>query len=261
LPNLIVLELRQDDEETIRNLTNLKEEPIFSQLPVLAVLENSDNINWTRLLVEDYIRSFEIEKDIGNRSELCIARSDRTVEINPLTRLPGNISISRQVQERLDKGEKFAFAYADLDHFKPFNDKYGFSRGDEVIRITGRIILNIVRNGRTENSFVGHIGGDDFVFITDINEVEQVSSNITDAFDQIIPTLYDAEDKEIGYIQAIDRLGTMRTFPIMTLSIGIADNLIKNYSHYGAMTEVASDMKKHAKQFKESCYKIDHRQN
>lgn len=259
IPNLIILELRHQDEATIRHLNNLKEEPIFSQLPVLAILDQRESCDWSRLLVEDYICLDEVERDIVCRAELCILRSERVVEINPLTRLPGNISINRQIQERIDRGEMFSLGYADLDHFKPFNDKYGFSRGDEVIRMTGRLILNIVRNGQPKNSFVGHIGGDDFVFITEIDPSERIADEITGAFDRIIPTVYDPSDRDRGCIQSHDRQGVSRSFPVMAISIGLADTKTRQPGHYGEMTEAASEMKKYAKQFKQSCFKSDRR--
>jgi diguanylate cyclase (GGDEF)-like protein len=90
-----------------------------------------------------------------------------------LSRLPDNISINRQIQDRLDQRIPFALTYADLDHFKPFNDKYGFSRGDEVIKITGRLMLNIVRNKSIRNACIGHVGGDDFLCIMDPSLIEE----------------------------------------------------------------------------------------
>ncbi len=261
IPNLIILEIRAGDEATVRHLNNLKEEPIFSQLPVLAVLDHRESCNWDRLLVEDYIPISDLEHDIVCRAELCILRSERVVEINPLTRLPGNISINRQIQERIDRGEMFSLAYADLDYFKPFNDKYGFSRGDEVIRMTGRLILSIVRNGQPKSSFVGHIGGDDFVFITEIGPAEKIAGEITAAFDRIIPTVYDPEDRDRGSIESHDRQGVLRSFPVMAISIGLTDTQTRKPGHYGEMTEAASEMKKYAKQFKQSCFKSDRRRS
>lgn len=144
IPNLVVMDLAVQDNKAVAILNNLKGDPIFSQLPVMAILpDDSGRSQWGSLLVDDYIRRSDIERDIQTRVNLTISRSERAVEINPLTRLPGNISINRQIQERLDRSQSFALAYADLDHFKPFNDHYGFSRGDEMIRVTGRLILNI----------------------------------------------------------------------------------------------------------------------
>jgi diguanylate cyclase (GGDEF)-like protein len=155
----------------------------------------------------------------------------------------------------------FSLAYADLDHFKPFNDHYGFTRGDEVIRITGRLILNIVKNIQSHGSFVGHIGGDDFVFIMDINLVENAAKEIIDAFDRIISTLYEADDRERGYIETYDRRDSLTRFPLIAISIGITSNFGKSFTHYGEITEIASEMKTLTKHIRGSCYRIDRRQN
>lgn len=260
MPNLVVIDLTVDDRDAVVILNNLKGDPIFSQLPVMAVLsDNPQSSEWNALLVEDYVRRSDLERDIRARINLSILRSERTVDINPLTRLPGNISINREIQERIDRRRSFALAYADLDHFKPFNDYYGFTRGDEMIRVTGRLILNIVKNRPSKEGFVGHIGGDDFVYIVDHDRVEEVSREIIDAFDRIVPTFYDTEDREKGYIKSRDRLGNVKKYPIITVSIGITANDHRKFSHYGEITEVASEMKRFAKTFQGSCFKIDQR--
>jgi diguanylate cyclase (GGDEF)-like protein len=262
MPDLVILAINMDDFFTINILNNLKKDPMFSQLPVLAVLPDQFDISsWDPSFAEDYIWGTDLEREILARVNLCILRSNRVVEINPLTRLPGNISINRQIQDRLDKGEEFAFAYADLDYFKPFNDYYGFSRGDEVIKMTGRLILNIVKNKQPNSSFIGHIGGDDFIFIMDLNFIEETSQEIIDAFDKIIPTLYNPEDRIKDCIESIDRQNRARTFPIMSISIGITNTETGTFSHYGEITGRASEMKKYAKQFKGSCCRLDKRKD
>jgi GGDEF domain-containing protein len=193
------------------------------------------------------------------KAQLAVLRAERVVEVNPLTRLPGNIAINREIQNRIDTKKPFAMSYADLDYFKPFNDKYGFSRGDEVLRITGRLILNIVKGSSSQESFVGHIGGDDFVFITDITVVENACRDIIDAFDHIIPTFYDADDRQNGFIQSPDREGHIRMFPFLSITMGVVfiDGLY--FNHYGEVTEIASEMKKWGKKTVGSCYKINRR--
>lgn len=260
IPNLVIIDLTIYDNQTVGILNTLKGDPIFSQLPVIAILsDNHEDFQWGSIMIEDYIRRSDFERDIHTRVNLSIFRSERIVEINPLTRLPGNISINRQIQERLDRSQTFALAYADLDNFKPFNDHYGFSRGDEMIRVTGRLILNIVKNRQPQEGFVGHIGGDDFIYVANLDLVEETTNEIIDAFDQIVPTFYDMEDRERGYIKSVDRQGNTKIYPIVTISIGITHNKLKSYSHYGEITEVASEMKMFAKTFKESCFKIDQR--
>lgn len=258
--NLLIIDIKAGDPLTIDVLNNLKNDPMFNQMPVLAILSDDFILTqWDSLFVEDYIWSSHMEKELINRASLCIARAERTVEMNPLTRLPGNISITRQIQFRLDEGRVCTLAHADIDHFKPFNDKYGFGRGDEIIKITGRLILNIVKNRQQNDSFIGHIGGDDFIFIMDRDLIEDASQEIISAFDKIVPTFYDPDDREQGHIQSTDRRGNVQLFDIMTLSIGITTNNYENFSHYGEISERASEMKRYAKQFKGSCFRVDRR--
>jgi len=261
MPNLVILEWQQDDCATADALRTFKAEPLFSQIPFLAILdEPGATLNWDILPVEDYLRGRDLETEAINRVELCLLRSERLLEINPLTRLPGNISINRQIQERLDRGGEFDLAYADLDQFKPFNDKYGFSRGDEVLRVMGRLILSIVKSRQPQGSYVGHIGGDDFLFIMDVGLVEAAAGAMIEAFDQIIPTFYDPEDRERGYIESVDRQGQIRNFPLMTISIGGVTHVhSRGLTHYGALTEAVSQMKHYAKSFPGSCFRADQR--
>jgi diguanylate cyclase (GGDEF)-like protein len=183
------------------------------------------------------------------------------VEINPLTRLPGNIAILKQIQSRLDSGEIFAVAWVDLDDFKPFNDKYGFARGDEVLKMVGRLVLNTVKEEQLNGTFVGHIGGDDFVFIIGYEEAVPVSEKIISNFDGIISIFYDEADQLKGYIESSDRSGRKIAFPIMSMSIGIAHNRYRPFSLSVEITEIASEMKRYAKQTAGSCFKIDRRKS
>jgi diguanylate cyclase (GGDEF)-like protein len=259
IPDLLIMDLK-GDSEGVSLLNSLKEDPLFANLPVLVILGEGDpSPDWETLLVEDYIWRKDLARDACMKVDLCFSRSDRMVEVNPLTRLPGNISINRQIQCRLDNGTPFALAYADLDHFKPFNDKYGFSRGDEVIKITGRLMLNIVRNKSLRSSFIGHVGGDDFVCIMDPSLIEEACQELIDAFDGIVPSFYDSQDRESGLIQSFNREGHARQYPIMGISIGIVRVEKDIYSHYGEVTSIASEMKHIAKKNSKSSYAVNRR--
>jgi len=260
IPHLIIMSIERDDPVGITVLNDLKSDPMFNQLPVLAIVPDKFAIDdWKNLLVEDYVRRKDMDADFAARVHLTVARSARIVEINPLTRLPGNISINHEIQERIDGDKEFAFGYADLDYFKPFNDRYGFSRGDEVIKMTGRIILGVVKSRQPQGSFVGHVGGDDFVFIIDTELVREAAAEIIKAFDSLIPALYDPADLQQGFIKSFDRKGNASQFPVMGISIGLVETRGRAFTHYGEITEIAAEMKKYAKQFPGSGYKIDHR--
>ena len=260
IPNLMIVDMAAVDASTMEVLNLLKSDPIFTHLPVLAVIDDRMSVpDWANVLVEDYLWKSMIDKDLLPRASLSVVRSERVVEVNPLTRLPGNISIIRTIQGLLDRGEVFGAAYADLDNFKPFNDHYGFSRGDEVIKMTGRLILNIVKNRQPQGSFVGHIGGDDFIFVMDADLIDDTAAEVVSTFDRIISTFYDIEDREAGGIVSSDRQGNSKSFPLMSISIGVASNKNRVFSHYGELTEVVSEMKHHAKQSKGSCFRTDKR--
>lgn len=260
IPNLVIADIASGDDATVESINTLKEDPMFNQLPILVVIgDRPPVLHWESVLVEDYLRKGDLERDLLSRVFLALSRSARVVEINPLTRFPGNISINRQIEDRLARGEVFALAYADLDYFKPFNDRYGFSRGDEVIKITARIILSIVKSKQPQGSFIGHIGGDDFVFIMDSGLIEGACHDIIHAFDQIIPTLYDPEDREKGGVESVSRQGVAGFFPIIGISIGVTDTAARSFSHFGELTGAASEMKSFAKKTKGSSYSIDRR--
>lgn len=260
IPNLIVMNIADDDPVGVSVLNDLKSDPMFHQLPVLAILPETFVVSeWRNLLVEDYVRRSHLDAEFTARVDLTILRSERIVEINPLTRLPGNISINKEIQERIDGKREFAFGYADLDYFKPFNDRYGFSRGDEVIKMTGRIVLGVVKSKQPHGSFVGHIGGDDFVFIIDAALGEEASEDIVRAFDSLIPSLYDPVDLKQGFIKSFDRKGQASKFPVMGISIGLTETRNRAFTHYGEITEIAAEMKKFAKSFTGSCFRTDKR--
>jgi diguanylate cyclase (GGDEF)-like protein len=260
IADLMIIDIAMDDAVAITLLNEMKSDPIFGRLPVLAIFEDHFVIpKWDHLLVDDYVRRSCLEADILLMVDLCIHRAERMVEVNPLTRLPGNIAITKQIQRRLDNNEVFALAYADLDYFKPYNDRYGFSRGDEVLKMLGRLILNTVKKNQAQGSFVGHIGGDDFVFMMDVEHIEETASEIIDNFNKIIPTFYDPEDRARGFIESVDREGNKKTFPLIGISIGAAHNRFRKFSHYGEIAEVASEMKKYAKCAGGGCFKMDKR--
>ncbi len=212
-----------------------------------------------RLPVDDYLIKPFAQEELLLKVDLCFRRGERQWERNPLTLLPGNLRIIREIQRRLDIDEPFAFAYSDLSDFKPFNDRYGFSRGDEVLHMTARIMTNTVKEICRQRGFVGHIGGDDFVFSTDADLVDEVCQQMIERFDFVLPTFYEEEDRARGFIVSLDRRGNENRFPFMSLAIGIATNETRKFSHYGEISEVASDLKNFAKKWPGSHYCRDKR--
>lgn len=136
---------------------------------------------------------------------------------NPLTFLPGNIPITLHIRRLLDKGASFVACYLDLNHFKPFNDHYGYWRGDEMIRLLARLATQYADPQR---DFVGHIGGDDFLILFQSNDWQQRCEQLIAQFAQEARSLFDPTAVQQGGIEAEGRDGVVRFFPCTTLSIG-----------------------------------------
>lgn len=262
IPNVVIVDTLRAPYEEISLINQLKKDPLFVSMTLIAIIPD-DFIcnNWENFLIDDYVRISSLESDFKMRVELSILRLEKVVATNPLTKLPGNLSIHREIQNRLDSGEIFSLAYADLDNFKPFNDKYGFSRGDEVIKILGRIIMNIVRATQPVGSFIGHIGGDDFVYIMSPELIESATIKIIEIFENLVKNFYDVEDLRKGFITSFNRKGERQTFPLMSVSVGITSNKYRKFRHFSEMAEVASEMKALAKKQRDIRYAIDRRRD
>ncbi len=167
---------------------------------------------------------------------------------NPLTGLPGNESIQREINDRLRAGDCFDIAYIDIDNFKPFNDYYGFQRGDVVIKKIGDIIADVIQAAdRDSPSFCGHIGGDDFIAITGPNHLELLSRNMATALGLHLRELHGEEDHAAGCYHAANRKGELETFGLLSLSIGIVNTLLTPVSSYAQLASLATEVKKAAK--------------
>ena len=197
-------------------------------------------------------------KLISAKLEMVINRSHRDLGMNPSTRLPGTELIERAITRRVKKGEEFAACYVDLDNFKAYNDHYGYVYADSMILMTSKIIREIVY-GEIKNGFVGHIGGDDFIFIIPIRKVKQICSKIIQTFDRMVVSKYEEEDLMRGYIITKNRKGEKEKFPIMTISIAVVVNKKRMFSHIGQISRMITDLKNYAKSLPGSNYVIERR--
>lgn len=182
-------------------------------------------------------------------------------DANPLTRLPGGIAIENVLKKRINASTPIAFCLVDLDHFKIFNDYYGYAKGNRVIKKTAEIIETAVEKYGTKNDFIGHIGGDDFVIMTSIKHFKAICQSIIKTFDQLIREFYDKKDVEQGYILAKSRTGKKKKFKVMTISIAVVTNKVKKFKHHIEVGEIAAELKNHAKSFPYSLYIVDRRRN
>ena len=218
--------------------------------------------------------SFDHQPDIGAEDEfghLAHEFAEMSIKLqeleqlrldaNPLTHLPGGMSIDRELESRIRKGLHFAHLYLDLDHFKPYGDRYGYKTGSDVIAFVGDLITEVVRDCGTATDLVGHIGGDDYVVITEPELAEPIAQKVISEFDKNIPRFYSDEDRKNGFFFGKDRFGIERKFPFLTISISIiCSDKLESPSPLAISRECAN-MKEHLKKMPGSNYLINRRRN
>ena len=262
-PDMVIVEQFLPEINGVDVLRMLRAENIYRQICAILVANDEylSALPSSDLNVDELVILPASADELRMRMVLALRRTTVTLDANPLTYLPGNTSINNAVQRFIASRTDFALAYADLDNFKPFNDRYGFSRGDEVLLMLSRVIANIVNMQHCDPSFVGHVGGDDFVFILPPDAVENACKRIVNDFDAIVPNFYDPEDRARGHIASCDRQGQQLVFPILSISIAVVLNINARYARYVEIAHEAGQIKKIAKASQESTYVIDRRQN
>lgn len=256
-PNLLLIDLGSNADLAYSVISCLRNDCYFSTIPVIGILSRDllSTINWESCPADDFITTPFTPIEVLSRVELALFRIRRIFDNNPLTRLPGNTSIQEAIKHAI--GRPLAVCHVDINHFKPYNDVYGFSHGDKILRMLARIVFNAVRD--LGGGFSGHIGGDDFVFIAPMDRVEQVAQTIIEHFDHIVLDLFDDQTKAQGYYIAHGRKGVVEKTPLLSLAIAIVPVEAKRSLHVAQIAQVAADLKKQAKNNDKSSYMIDKR--
>lgn len=242
----------------------LKADPYTAIVPVafLSGCHAAEQVGaWFDAGADEVLTPVFAPSEQRSRLEALLSRTERNVAVHPSTRLPGTTEIERDIRLRLDSGRQFAVCYADLDHFKEFNDRYSYYDGDRVIFILSRILRDVVKGLCPDEGFVGHIGGDDFIFIIPMDRIQEICTEVLSVFDALVPYQYSAQDRRAGYFFGKDRRGHLHRVPIMTLSIGIVTNQHRVFSHPAEVSELATEMKSYAKTLPGSVFVVDRRRD
>jgi len=242
-------------------LKKIKSHSTLLYIPIMVYMPGASKallIDSLKNGADDFVADSWDPEIMSAKIDMLISRSRRDLSLNPSTRLPGPNAIEFEIDRRLHSGEKFAVCYADIDNFKAYNDYYGYIYGDKMIKLTSHIIRNVVQDLAPEG-FIGHIGGDDYIFIIELNKVKDVCENIISTFDRVIPFRYRDEDREKGWIEVQNRRGEVERFPLITLSIAVIKNQKKMFKHPGEMSHMMADLKKYTKSLPGSNYMIERR--
>lgn len=262
-PRLVIFDARGEgaSSDVWPACRRLKSDSFTGIVPAVVIVDDSPGA-FERALdagADEILRSSSADTEATQRLDLLLRRSDRDVYVHPSTRLPGTVEIEAEITRRMDGGEGFAVCYADLDHFKEFNDRYSYFDGDRVIRLLAKLLHDVVKGMCGERGFVGHIGGDDFIFIIPSPLVNETCAEIVSVFDLLVPYQYSEQDRRAGYFFGKDRRGQLHRVPLMTLSVGVVTNERRHFTSAAQVSELATEMKGYAKTLAGSVYTVDRR--
>lgn len=265
IPSLIIINedtVKDDIFDVCKEIKLNEDNSITPTIVISSTIDKQHRVNILKEGVEYFIKS-PIDEDylyltIKNIVELLYNNR----KVSPLTGLPGNVQIQAEIKKRMLKKEDFVLMYLDLDNFKAYNDVYGFLNGDEIIKFTARTISRNVSKMTSEDEFVGHIGGDDFVAIVSTKDnFENICQHIIAEFEKEVVEYFNEEDLEKGYLEVENRKGQMEEFPIMSISVAAVVNDKSRFESELELGEVGAQVKHLAKTIAGSSYVIDRRKD
>ncbi|MEH1129458.1 GGDEF domain-containing response regulator [Micromonospora sp. CPCC 206061] len=263
-PDLAVVDLMMPRMDGLELVRRLRANPMTAALPVIMLTAKGmtvDKVVGLSVGADDYlVKPFDTLELIA-RVRSTLRRNQEFREVSPLTGLPGNTRVRREILDRMRNGADYAVGYIDIDRFKSVNDVYGFERGDEFITALARSLHRAVVAAGLPPAFLGHIGGDDFVIVCDPEQMLPLTRKAVVDFEQAADDLYDEEHAKQGYIEVPDRKGRLQRAALVTLSIGVAQSTAtgRKYADPREVIAVASEMKKVAKTQPGSYIAIDRR--
>lgn len=259
-PDIAVLDLMMPRMDGFGVCRALRADPLLENLPVI-ILSASGNreskVEGLDLGADDFITKPVNIRELMARIRMILKRTRQGLDANPLTKLPGNLSIESRIETALVEKRPLAVLYVDLNQFKAYNDVYGYDQGDKVIKALARVLVDQVRGGGSD--FIGHIGGDDFIILSTPRLMEEVAGRVCTAFDAMVPSFYSEEDNARGCILATDRQGNKREFSLLSVSIGICHNKDRELKNFAHVAHLGAELKKAAKAKAGSAFVVDRR--
>lgn len=261
-PDLVLADVMMPNMDGFELTRRLRQDSRTASVSVIMLTArglSADKLEGFSVGADDYIVKPFDTPELLARIRGVLRRAKEMRAQSPLTGLPGNVRIEEEIEKRVAGEDLFAILYADLDHFKAYNDHYGFTRGDEAIQHSARLIQDVALAVGGIDIFVGHVGGDDFVVVCHADHAASIAERIVERFDVDAPDLYDPEDRARGYIEVVNRRGETQRFPFLSISVGIATAAHRTFSHYAQAVAIATEMKTFTKATPGSSWAVDRR--
>lgn len=249
-PDLVLLDVMMPQFDGYEVCRRMRTSFTTRHIPIIlltAKTTQSDKIAGLEGGANDYVTKPWERRELMLRVKNVLEWSRQQRSASPLTGLPGNLSIDEEIKRRLTTEIPFALIQIDVDYFKSFNDHYGYARGDQAIKTVAGILLEASTRHGGDHNFVGHIGGDDFLIITNTDVAEDLAQDVIDQFNQKVGELYDATDRECGYVEVRNRLHQLDRFPLMSLTLALVSTDRMPVSHLAQLIDIAQELKAHGK--------------
>jgi diguanylate cyclase (GGDEF)-like protein len=250
-PDLILLDVMLPKMDGIEVIKALRSNFRTSGIPIILVTAKRDihdKVAGMRVGADDYITKPFSREELLARVKMVLRRTSEMRDRNPLSNLPGNISIELDIQRRLKSKEGFSLFYLDIDNFKPYNDRYGYTKGDQAIQLLAEVLLAMAEKFCAPGDLIGHVGGDDFVVVTSIQQADQAAHFLLSEFSVRSIEFFSDEDRAAGYFTSISRSKETKQYPCcLTLSLAIIENYNNRFTSYGQLVDVATELKAYAK--------------
>ena len=262
IPDLIIINEDGIDKNIIELNNLIRSYNDNSITPIIVVsssISKEHRVDILKNSVEYFIKAPIDEQYMYYTVKNIIRLIQMNRRVSPLTGLPGNVQIQVEIKKRLLRKKAFAVLYLDLDNFKEYNDIYGFLKGDEIIKYTAKTIIQVIHKYELDSTFVGHIGGDDFIAIVPESDYDAICQDILANFDSGIEKYFTADDWEKGYLEVANRKGIIERFPLTSLSIGVVAAEPEEYVNSLEIGEIGAQVKHLAKTQVGSAYAINHR--
>lgn len=262
IPAMIIIDEDNIEMDIAELCAEIRKDENNSITPIAVVSSNIDRDHRIEVLktsIEYFIKKPIDEEYIYYTIKNITALMYINRRVSPLTGLPGNVQIQAEMKKRLMNKEEFAIVYADLDNFKAYNDVYGFSAGDEIIKFTSKVLLEHIHKIKDGDNFVGHIGGDDFIAIIGKTDYDTVCQDMIAQFDKEIASFYDQDDVERGFVEVANRRGIIEQFPLVSISIAIVEVDRNRFKTTLEIGEIGAQVKHKAKTILGSTYVINRR--
>ncbi|HET8661254.1 MAG TPA: response regulator [Micromonosporaceae bacterium] len=261
-PDLAIVDLMMPQVNGLELTRRLRADPIMNAMPIIMLTARGmtvDKVVGLTAGADDYLVKPFDTLELVARVRSMLRRNQEFREVSPLTGLPGNSRILREIHDRSRGGTDYAVCHIDIDRFKSVNDAYGFLRGDEFIAALARSLHRAVVDVDLPPAFLGHVGGDDFIVVCTPEQVRPLTQKAVVDFEAAADRLYDPVDAQRGYLELTDRRGNVQRANLVTISIGVALSTNHTYTDPREVIAVASEMKSVAKTQPGSYVAVDRR--